>query len=669
MPPVKKTLGVVVLVSIVVLILASELWVLTQQGREQILTQTKTPSQVSTTTTFTPSTTSVAYTTTPGTTSSPNSATALPVEEYLGSGGSSAVFNPADPAFLSVADGSVVVRLTTPAGTYSSVYVVVNGTSIEMRRQLKWSGYEMWYARVDGVGPFEYYFVLATSEGRRVYLYNTTERPLFNFDGVDRFPQVRWVVGSVGYQIFPDRFYNGDPTNDLLANRTDELWLNAFSTSRPVFSNWSDPITPLHCCHQYFGGDLKGITMKLGYLKSLGVDMIYLNPIFLSGSVHGYDTYDYLVVDPKYGTQEDLRNLIIRAHDLGIRVIFDFVPDHVGIGFWAFLDVYEKGPSSKYWYWFTIYKWPFKLGDSSAYRCWWGFGSLPQLNTTNPEVRDYLLNVALYWMDFGFDGMRIDTPTDLLGAKDFFRELRALVKSKYPQAYIVGEIWDLDPSWLKGDLFDSLMFYSLGRGILLAFSSGKITGTQAAEALSVFYASIGVNVAGMGFNVVDSHDTSRVLTDLGGGRLGDKPSYESIQRLKLLTVLQFTMPGMPVIFQGDERGALGDKNHFDEQRYPIQWDQLIPEVYNHYLYLTTLKHTLPGLNTSIIRVLYSSDDLLVYTRGYNDEVLVIANNGLIDHEVQLPEGAWRVVYPAGYQAVVVNKIRVSPLSALILVKE
>ncbi|MGC9122352.1 MAG: glycoside hydrolase family 13 protein, partial [Thermogladius sp.] len=410
-----------------------------------------------------------------------------------------------------------------------------------------------------------------------------------------------------------DRFYNGDPTNDLLANRTDELWLNAFSTSRPVFSNWSDPITPLHCCHQYFGGDLKGITMKLGYLKSLGVDMIYLNPIFLSGSVHGYDTYDYLVVDPKYGTQEDLRNLIIRAHDLGIRVVFDFVPDHVGIGFWAFLDVYEKGPSSKYWYWFTIYKWPFKLGDSSAYRCWWGFGSLPQLNTTNPEVRDYLLNVALYWMDFGFDGMRIDTPTDLLGAKDFFRELRVLVKSKYPQAYIVGEIWDLDPSWLKGDLFDSLMFYSLGRGILLAFSSGKITGTQAAEALSVFYASIGVNVAGMGFNVVDSHDTSRVLTDLGGGRLGDKPSYESIQRLKLLTVLQFTMPGMPVIFQGDERGALGDKNHFDEQRYPIQWDQLIPEVYNHYLYLTTLKHTLPGLNTSIIRVLYSSDDLLVYT--------------------------------------------------------
>ncbi|WP_276813838.1 glycoside hydrolase family 13 protein, partial [Desulfurococcus amylolyticus] len=650
MPPVKKTLGVVVLVSIVVLILASELWVLTQQGREQILTQTKTPSQVSTTTTFTPSTTSAAYTTTPGTTTSPNSATAFPVEEYLGSGGSSAVFNPADPAFLSVADGGVVLRLTTPAGTYSSVYVVVNGTSIEMRRQLKWSGYEMWYARVDGVGPFEYYFVLATSEGRRVYLYNTTERPLFNFDGVDRFPQVRWVVGSVGYQIFPDRFYNGDPTNDLLANRTDELWLNAFSTSRPVFSNWSDPITPLHCCHQYFGGDLKGITMKLGYLKSLGVDMIYLNPIFLSGSVHGYDTYDYLVVDPKYGTQEDLRNLIIRAHDLGIRVIFDFVPDHVGIGFWAFLDVYEKGPSSKYWYWFTIYKWPFKLGDSSAYRCWWGFGSLPQLNTTNPEVRDYLLNVALYWMDFGFDGMRIDTPTDLLGAKDFFRELRALVKSKYPQAYIVGEIWDLDPSWLKGDLFDSLMFYSLGRGILLAFSSGKITGTQAAEALSVFYASIGVNVAGMGFNVVDSHDTSRVLTDLGGGRLGDKPSYESIQRLKLLTVLQFTMPGMPVIFQGDERGALGDKNHFDEQRYPIQWGQLIPEVYNHYLYLTTLKHTLPGLNTSIIRVLYSSDDVLVYTRGYNDEVLVIANNGLIDHEVQLPEGAWRVVYPAGYQA-------------------
>ncbi|MCI4462483.1 MAG: glycoside hydrolase family 13 protein [Thermogladius sp.] len=658
---------IIAALAVIVLVLAGEILIQTLP-RESFSTTpvvgTTTSPQVaslSTTTNSPPSLTSTTAST--GTTSE-----AAP-GVYVGSNNLGLLFNASDPAFLSVADGGVVFRVTTPSGVFAKVYVVVNQTVVEMKKQLAWSGFEMWYARVAPVSPLEYYFMFIFNNGSSTRLYNTTDQPIFYFDGRDRFPQVEWVTGSVGYQIFPDRFYNGDPSNDILANSTDELWLNAFSTSKPVFSNWSDPVTPLNCCHQYYGGDLKGVILKLGYLKELGVDVIYLNPIFLSGSVHGYDTYDYMVVDPKYGTQEDLRNLIMKAHELGIRVIFDFVPDHVGIGFWAFQDVYKNGPSSKYWSWFTVYKWPFKLGDGSAYRCWWGIGSLPQLNTSNPEVREYLFKVALYWMDFGFDGMRVDTPTDLLDAKGFFSQLRVLVKSKYPQAYLVGEIWDLDPTWLKGDLFDSLMNYALGRNILLAFSQGKLTGYQAAEALSVFYSSIGVNVAGMGFNVVDSHDTSRVLTDLGGGRLGDKPSYESIQRLKLLTVLQFTMPGMPVIFQGDERGMLGDKNHYDEERYPVQWDELNIDVYNHYTALSTLKHYLKALGTSIIRVLYASDSVVVYSRGYNDEVVVIANNGMADQEVELPEGTWRVVYPASSSIVVSGSIWVKSLSAIILVRD
>ncbi|WP_440059028.1 glycoside hydrolase family 13 protein [Thermogladius sp. 4427co] len=634
---------------------------------------TRTETTLCTTTTSQQFSTSIE--TTPLTTTRPtggNSSTTAAgqvITTYLYQAREGFLFNYSNPAFLSAADGGVVLRLTLPEGLYDRVYAVVNNSFIEMKKQLYWTSYEMWYGRVEGVGPFTYYFVLVKSDGSKIVLYNSTETPLFYFDGVDRFPQVGWVPGAVGYQIFPDRFYNGDPSNDLLGNSTDELWFNAYSNTRPVFSKWSDPITPLHCCHQYFGGDIKGIILKLGYLKSLGVDMIYLNPIFLSGSVHGYDTYDYMVVDPKYGTQEDVRNLIIRAHELGIRIIFDFVPDHVGLGFWAFQDVYRNGPASKYWNWFTIYKWPFKLGDSSAYRCWWGFGSLPQLNTSNPEVRDYLYRVALYWMDFGFDGMRIDTPTDLLNAREFFEGLRNIIKSKYPQAYIVGEVWSLDPSWLQGDTFDSLMNYYLGRDILLAYAQGKLSGRQAGDMLSIFYASIGVNVAGMGFNVIDSHDTSRILTDLGGGRLGDTPSYESIQRLKLLTTLQFAMPGMPVIFQGDERGLLGDKSHYDEERYPIQWNYLIPDVYNHYLALSSLKHSIPALKTSIIRLIYTSDHLLVFTRGYNDEVIVVANNGYNNEIFTLPEGNWMIVYPYSGSVILSGSITVKPLSVIVLVKE
>ncbi len=182
------------------------------------------------------------------------------------------------------------------------------------------------------------------------------------------------MSNGITYQIFPDRFNNGNRSNDALALDHDELILNQVNPGQPILSNWSDPITPLHCCHQYFGGDIKGITEKLDYLQSLGVTIIYLNPIFLSGSAHGYDTYDYYRLDPpKFGTEEELREFLDEAHRRGMRVIFDFVPNHCGIGNPAFLNVWKKGSESPpNWDWFFVKKWPFKLGDGSAYVGWWG---------------------------------------------------------------------------------------------------------------------------------------------------------------------------------------------------------------------------------------------------------------------------------------------------------
>ncbi|WP_297506104.1 alpha-amylase family glycosyl hydrolase [Thermococcus sp.] len=576
-------------------------------------------------------------------------------------------FKPNDPAYLSVANNRTVIRFKAKRKTVSSALLVTDRGNYTMELQVWWDSGEMWRAEVPLLEPLRYYILLNSTDGERFAVLNTSENPFFSFDGVDRFPQLEWVSNGIAYQIFPDRFNNGNRSNDLLALDHDELLLNQVHPGKPILSNWSDPITPLHCCHQYFGGDIAGITGKLDYLQSFGVTIIYLNPITLSGSAHGYDTYDYYKLDPKFGTEKELREFLDEAHKRGIRVIFDFVPNHCGIGNPFFLDVWEKGNQSPYWDWFFIKKWPFKLGDGKAYIGWWGIGSLPKLNTANPEVREYLIGAALHWIEVGFDGIRVDVPNEVLDPETFFSELRERVKAEKPDAYLIGEIWTLSAEWVKGDRFDSLMNYALGRDILLNYARGYLSGRATLKMLGRYYASYGENVVAMGFNLVDSHDTSRVLTDLGGGSLGDTPSNESIKRLKLLSTLLYTLPGTPVTFQGDERGLLGDKNHYDEQRYPIQWDEVNEDVLNHYRALAKLRKDVPALRSSAIRFYTAKDGALAFFRGHDDEVLVVANAWRKPAGIELPPGEWRVIWPAEYkQSPVSGKIEVPPISVLVL---
>ncbi|CAD5244189.1 alpha-amylase family glycosyl hydrolase [Thermococcus camini] len=579
-------------------------------------------------------------------------------------------FDPGDPAYLSVADNRTVVRFEAKRNAVNSAVLVTDRGNYTMELQVWWDSGEVWRAEVPFVEPMRYYIAVNSTDGGMFLVLNTSESPFFSFDGVDRFPQLEWVSNGIAYQIFPDRFNNGNESNDALALDHDELLLNQVNPGRPILSNWSDPITPLHCCHQYFGGDINGITKKLDYLQSLGVTIIYLNPIFLSGSAHGYDTYDYYRLDPKFGTEEDLREFLNEAHKRGIRVIFDFVPNHCGIGNPAFLDVWKNGKQSPYWDWFFIKKWPFKLGDGEAYVGWWGIGSLPKLNTTNPEVREYLIGAALYWLDFGFDGIRVDVPNEVLDPGTFFSELRERVKEKHPDAYLIGEIWTLSPEWVKGDRFDSLMNYALGRDILLNYARGYLSGEAAMKMMGRYYAAYGENVVAMGFNLVDSHDTSRVLTDLGGGSFGDEPTNESIQRLKLLSSILYSLPGTPVTFQGDERGLLGDKNHYDEHRYPIGWDQVNEDVLNHYRALAELRKRVPALRSSVIRFYTAKGGMMAFFRGHNDEVLVVANSWKKPSQLELPPGKWRIVWPENYTGITVSgPVEVPPVSVLLLERD
>jgi cyclomaltodextrinase len=581
-------------------------------------------------------------------------------------GGLSAIsieFQPKNPAYLSVADNRTVLRFQVRSGFVEKATLITSIGNFSMEKQVWWDSEEMWRAEVPSVKQFKYYFAIQIN-GSHYAVLNSTENPFFRFDGIDRFPQLQWVSRGVGYQVFPDRFYNGNRSNDVLALDHDELILNQINPGEPILSNWSDPITPLHCCHQYFGGDIAGITQKLDYLQALGVTLIYLNPIFLSGSAHGYDPYDYYRIDPKFGTEKEVKKFLEEAHKRGIRVIFDFVPDHTGIGHQAFLDVWKKGDNSLYWDWYFIKEWPFKLGDGNAYTGWWGIGSLPKLNTANPEVKDYLINAAMKWLDFGFDGVRVDVPNDIINADEFFREMRERVKTKHPEAYLVGEIWTLSPDWVDGGKFDSLMNYVLGRDILLPYARSSITGKTAMNMLGRYYAAYGENVVAMGFNLVDSHDTSRVLTDLGGGKLGDTPKPEALQRQELLSALLYTLPGMPVTFQGDECAFLGDKSHYDEQRYPLQWENCNGDMVNHYRSLAELRREVPALTSSKIKFYQAERGVIAFFRGHENEVLVIANNGG-KTEFTLPEGVWREVWP-GKGNEFKGSVEVPALSVMVL---
>ena len=561
------------------------------------------------------------------------------------------VHNPDDPAYLCVADERLVIRLKTSPHKVAKVYLVTDEGKRPMERQLQWEYGEVFRLSLEFPDSLKYRFIGYTIEGTEFSLPEDPSQSFF-FDGINYFPQLKWVSQGIVYQIFPDRFYNGNPKNDVLALKSDEFHYNEqwaqnklWAEEGPSLVSWDDPISSQHCCHQYFGGDLAGIIDKLDYLKDLGVTALYLNPIFDSGSAHGYDTHDYMKVSPKFGTEEDLRELLNEAHKRGMRVIFDFVPNHTGLGFWAFQDVVKKGKGSPYWDWYFIHQWPFAPGDATAYEAWWGVGSLPKLNTGNPEVKEYLLKVVSHWLDFGADGWRVDVPNELVKAKEFFSEMRQLSKMEKEDAYLIAEIWQLDSSWVQGDQFDSLMNYALGRDTLFNFVKGSIDGESTLANLSRYFAAYGENVTAMGFNLVSSHDTGRILTDLGGGNFGDLPNPGAVERLKLLSTLFYTLPGAPVIFQGDERGILGEKEFYDSHRYPIQWDTADESLISHYKKLVQLRREIPALTSSVIRVYYGTDNLLSFFKGEqgSGEVLVVANNGTEPVKFELPSGNWRSV--------------------------
>ena len=350
-----------------------------------------------------------------------------------------------------------------------------------------------------------------------------------------------WLTGAVFYQIFPDRFANGDVSNDPA---------NVYSWSK------------LPSLYSYFGGDLSGIQRKLDYIQDLGVNAIYLNPIFQSAAPHRYHTTDYYRIDPKLGTMEDFHALLDEVHRRGMKLILDGVFNHCGRGFFAFNDLLENQEFSPYKDWFHVKHFPidaFSPGEAVDYLAWWNIKSLPKFNTDNPEVRKYLLGVARYWIEQGIDGWRLDVPNEI-DDDAFWAGFRREVRAANPDAALIGEIWEINPRWVGSGHFDGLMNYPVRDAVLdlLKWRNGI---TQFVERIeNVMNAYPWENDLVM-YNTLGTHDTKRVRTYLDG----------DLKRVALAFTFLTAYPGLPAFYYGDEVGLEGDKDPDSRRTFP--WDE------------------------------------------------------------------------------------------------
>ncbi len=436
-----------------------------------------------------------------------------------------------------------------------------------------------------------------------------------------------WVRDAIFYQIFPDRFASSPRV--AKPNRLEP---------------WDSPPT----MHGFKGGDLAGVGERLDHLQELGVDAIYLNPIFASASNHRYHTYDYFQVDPLLGGNQALRDLLDTAHARGMRVILDGVFNHASRGFWPFHHLLECGAQSPYLDWFIINGFPLRAYDEKHppnYEAWWNLPALPKLNVANPDTRAYLLDVAEHWIRFGADGWRLDVPTEI-DDPDFWRAFRQRVRDANPEAYLVGEIWHAAPEWLAGDRFDAIMNYPLAftalgfcahRTLQTQYRPGGFTlqrlkTSETLARLADIHSLYRPDVVFSQLNLLGSHDTPRFLTLAGGDH----------SALHLATLLQMTLPGAPCIYYGDEIGLEGGPDPDCRRAFPWNPDQWHLPTWAFMRRAVALRREHAVLRQGSFTPLYGRKGVLAYLRRLGAEsVLVILNASREEttRAIKLPEGA------------------------------
>ncbi len=419
-----------------------------------------------------------------------------------------------------------------------------------------------------------------------------------------------WVKDAIFYQIFPDRFAQSE------------------KVAKPGnLEPWDAPPTT----YGFKGGDFIGMTEHLEYLVDLGITAIYFNPVFVSAANHRYHTHDYYHIDPILGGDATFRTFLDAAHAAGIRVMLDGVFNHASRGFLQFNHILENGPASPYLDWFIVHKFPLHAyeGHKHNYEAWFNLRELPKLNTDNPRVRHFLLDVAEYWLNFGIDGWRLDVPLEIK-TPGFWEEFRRHVKRINPEAYILAEIWEESQPWLQGEHFDATMNYLFNRACL-GFFGGEALDTSERPGgfkLKRFNAKsfareierqLGLydwNVTLVQYNLLSSHDEPRFRTLVGG----------DTRRFRLATLFQMVFPGPPGIYYGDEIGMEGGNDPDCRRAFPWDdrlWDKPLLEDVRKFI---ALRKAHSALRRGDFSTLHAKGDVYAIARHDEGETLVIAFN-------------------------------------------
>lgn len=350
-----------------------------------------------------------------------------------------------------------------------------------------------------------------------------------------------WFKNAIVYNIFPDSFATG---KEILTVQEKHIQLDNGISSKSLL-----------------GGTIRGIIENMGYIKELGFNCIYLNPIFTAGEYHKYDLLDYYHIDPCLGSDEDFKELVEAVHNNGMHIIIDGVFNHCSWYFFAFEDVVKNGEKSKYKDWFYNLSYPVIRPEDSGvpgYACFAYEKKMPKLNTLNKEVQEYFAGVCRYWIrEYKVDGWRLDVANEI--SRDFWRAFRKAAKEENPQAVLIGEVWENAESWLKGDAFDSTMNYDFRKYCREYFAFGKMDASSFAGAVSTMMFRYPANISRGQLNLLDTHDVPRFLSLCRG----------DIRRWKLAFIFLMLFPGVPSLFYGDEKKIEGITER--EYRSAMPW--------------------------------------------------------------------------------------------------
>jgi len=424
-----------------------------------------------------------------------------------------------------------------------------------------------------------------------------------------------WCRSIVYYQIFPERFAVGN------SNKT-------FRDYVP----WQDEPTR----ENFLGGDLNGIRAKLPYLRMLGVECLYLNPVFSGDFNHKYATADYFQIDLDFGTNEDLIALVDEAHAGGIRVVLDGVFNHAGVRFAPFADVLKRGASSRYRDWFYIKRFPVII-DAECYECVGDYPYMPRLRTANPETREYILSVMLYWLKTAkIDGWRLDVADEL--DVQTVRYLREHLKREYPDALLLGETWgDASRMVCEGDQFDCAMNYLFRDAMVDFFAKGRINAADLDHRLSHMLMKYPDATNLCQYNCLGSHDTARFLTEASGENW----------RLKLAIAFQILFPGSPAIYYGDELGMTGEND--PGCRGGMVWDHGDVELLKWTHDLIALRKNSMAARLGDYHTLIADpvSNVFAFERQYgNERLIAIFNRGKEPHTLDFADATGTITVPS-----------------------